>query len=275
MNNDKRMFVINDPTVPRLSPSLACEIGLNESMVLMQIEHWIANSNNWQEGVKWTYQSVRDMQEKAFPFWSVSTIQRTVKSLLGKDYLEEGNFNQHAYDKTRWFALGTGLYNLKSITMVGGVGTRSGQNGTRSGQSGTRSGQSGTTIPDIPSDIPSDKKDIYTPIFEHWNKCKIRVHEKLTEKMKTKIKSTLKDYKPERIVQAISTYAYVLHNDEYFFSYTWSLDEFLDRGMSKFDDREVVIKNFKIKPDKKAPPPPKLRGTADVEADRQRILRGE
>ena len=160
MIKGERMFILNEPIVPRISPALACEIGLNESIVLLQLEFYISISDNWRDGLKWTFQSVRDLQEKAFPYWSVSTIQRTLKVLLDKQYLIESNYNEHQYDKTRWFTLGPGLNNLQSITIQGGVGTRSGQIGTGGGQIGTRSGQIGTTIPDSTTDSTTDSTDL-------------------------------------------------------------------------------------------------------------------
>lgn len=158
-----RLFVLNEPNAIRLSPFLASEIGLNESIMLLQVEFWISISDNEHDGMRWTYQSVRDMQEKVFPFWSISTIQRTVQSLLDRRLLVEGDYNTQKYDRTRWFALGEGLKNLAAIRMVEGVGTRSGQNetrpsqdGTRRGQNGTRSGQNGTTIPETTTEITSE-----------------------------------------------------------------------------------------------------------------------
>ena len=67
----KRIFTLNEPNAPRINPALAKEIGLNESLILLQIEFWISISNNEREGKRWTYQSVRDMQEKSFSFWKI------------------------------------------------------------------------------------------------------------------------------------------------------------------------------------------------------------
>ena len=118
-----RLFVLNEPSVLRISPTLATEIGLNESIMLLQIEFWISISDNVQEGKRWTYQSVREMKEKAFPFWSLDTINRTVHSLLRKGLLIEGNYNKQKYDKTRWFALGPGIAELNSVRLDSGCRT--------------------------------------------------------------------------------------------------------------------------------------------------------
>lgn len=103
-----------------VQPELALEIGLNESMVLLQIAYWIkiASDSNFHDGHWWTYQSVRDIQSKSFPFWSLMTINRAVNKLIDDGYLVEGNYNKLKSDKTRWFALNTDkIATLKSVTL--------------------------------------------------------------------------------------------------------------------------------------------------------------
>ena len=149
----ERIFTLNEPNAPRINPALACEIGLNESIVLLQIEFWISISDNWHDGQKWTYQSVRDMRKKSFPFWSISTINRAVTSLIKSGYLIEGNYNKYKYDKTRWFALNfKKLSELKSIS-IKGYGTGSNQNDTGSNQNDTGSNQNDTPIPETTAEI--------------------------------------------------------------------------------------------------------------------------
>ncbi|MBB6218215.1 hypothetical protein HNQ80_004355 [Anaerosolibacter carboniphilus] len=161
--NENRLFVLNEPNAPRLNPALATEIGLNESLTLLQIEFWISISNNFIDGKRWTYQSIRDIQEKAFPFWSISTINRAIKALLDEGYIIEGNHNDAKYDKTRWFTLNfERLAELDSIQIYG-VETRSSQNetgsnqnDTRSSQDETRSTQKETTIPETTTEITTE-----------------------------------------------------------------------------------------------------------------------
>lgn len=170
LNNSKRIFVLNELSL-RLSPALASEIGLNESIMLLQIDFWIANAPeaNIIQGRKWTYQSVRQMQEKAFSFWSISTINRTANNLINMGLIIEGNYNKMPYDKTRWFTLNFEvLAQLKSIAVSEntvktglchidtGVDTGLFQNDTRSVQNGTRSNQNETTIPETPTKIPTE-----------------------------------------------------------------------------------------------------------------------
>lgn len=155
----KRIFTLNEPNAPRINPALAKEIGLNESLILLQIEFWISISNNEREGKRWTYQSVRDMQEKSFSFWSISTINRAVNKLIDEGYIIEGNFNKMKYDKTRWFALNFETLNELESISINGDDTGVFHNDTRSNQNDTPSNQNDTTIPEITTEITTDIKD--------------------------------------------------------------------------------------------------------------------
>lgn len=143
-----RIFTLNEPNAPRLNPALAVEIGLNESIIFLQLEFWIAISDNVRDGRKWTYQSAADIKEKMFPFWSASTINRALNNLLARNLIIDGNYNQKKYDRTRWFAIDFDeARKLKSIT-VREDESRSTQNELRSAQDESRSAQNETTIPE-------------------------------------------------------------------------------------------------------------------------------
>jgi len=101
----RRIFILNDPYAMRINNSLAQEIGFNESIVLLQLEYLIIISNNWKDGNRWTYQSLTELRDNYFPWWSRDTINRTIKSLLKKGLIVVGNYNKYKYDRTRWFCL--------------------------------------------------------------------------------------------------------------------------------------------------------------------------
>ena len=90
----------------------------------------------------------------------------------------------------------------------------------------------------------SDKKDIYKDnktniyivIFDYWNSKKIITHRKLTDKLKQRIKTTLDDYTKEEVCKAIDNYSDIINDDKYYFSYKWTLKDFLQRGLEKFLD---------------------------------------
>lgn len=108
-----------NPTVLRIMPDLAEEIGLNESIVLLQISYWIRRSNNVRDGRRWTYQSIRDMQRKVFKWWSRETVRRAIMSLGTQDLIfVTDEYNRHRYDTTHWYALNPrGFKRLKSVAL--------------------------------------------------------------------------------------------------------------------------------------------------------------
>jgi len=112
----ERLFVLNDPHALRVSAALAVEIGLAESMILLQLEFLFLMSDNVHDGRVWTYQSLNDLRASYFPFWSKATIGRAVQSLVERELLIVGNFNRAGFDRTPWYALNPeGLARLTSL----------------------------------------------------------------------------------------------------------------------------------------------------------------
>jgi hypothetical protein len=90
-----------------------------------------------------------------------------------------------------------------------------------------------------------DSLDPRFEIFNYWNSKKIIVHEKMTDKMRTKIQSALKGCSAESIKKAIDNYDKVIKNPElYFFHYKWALEDFMGRGLNKFMDIAEPLENF-------------------------------
>lgn len=85
-------------------------------------------------------------------------------------------------------------------------------------------------------------------IFDHWNSKNIITHRKLTDKVKGKINAKIKEgYSIEEIKQTIDNYCLILSGEEYFFSYRWTLEEFLQKGFEKFKDFKIAKSNYLIK----------------------------
>ena len=72
-------LLIHDKPIMIL-PSLSQKIGLNEAIILQQIHYWLVSSQHEKEGRKWVYNTYKEWQLQ-MPFWSESTIKRTIKSL--------------------------------------------------------------------------------------------------------------------------------------------------------------------------------------------------
>jgi hypothetical protein len=97
-------------------------------------------------------------------------------------------------------------------------------------------------------------KDIFKEIFDFWNLKKIKPHRKLTEAMEKKIRTKLKDYTKDEILQSISNYAEILHGDEYRWDYAWTLEDFLQRGFEKFTDLKIAKNNYRHRDNENQPP---------------------
>ena len=116
----QRLFVLNDPHALRISGELAVEIGFNESIVLLQLEYLLSISDHEREGRVWTYQSLQELKDHYFPWWSVATIGRVIKRLEELELISIGHFNRAGYDRTQWFSLNpAGLKRLHSLRLEG------------------------------------------------------------------------------------------------------------------------------------------------------------
>lgn len=90
----------------------------------------------------------------------------------------------------------------------------------------------------------NSKENIYI-VFSHWNQKKIITHKTLTDKMASHINARLKEgYSVPEIIQAIDNFDSVLKGDQFYWSYKWSLIDFLLRGFDKFKEESEPLKNF-------------------------------
>lgn len=87
---------------------IACHVGVDCAIMFQNILHWIekniANEKNFYDNEYWTYNSVEAFS-KLFPFWSRDKTRRILERLRDEGYVKTGNYNEHKYDKTLWYAL--------------------------------------------------------------------------------------------------------------------------------------------------------------------------
>jgi len=99
----------------------------------------------------------------------------------------------------------------------------------------------------------NNKDNIHSTI-KHWNSQKMKNLEEretnIRKKTLSKIQKQLKDYSLKEINEAITNYAIILKDDKYFFSYSWQLWEFLDRGLVNFLTKNEPFKNYLSDKDK-------------------------
>ncbi len=107
-----------------------------------------------------------------------------------------------------------------------------------------RNPEKATEIPQTKLKETKVNKSNYTVIFKLWNSLEIIKHKKLTADIKRAIDRALRDSSLEEVSQAIKNYAEILKGDQYYFKYSWTLKDFLKRGLDKFLDLEIAKRNY-------------------------------
>ena len=100
---NKRYLLIDEYPL-FVSPTLAAEMGLNQAIIIQQLNYWLQRSNHHYKGKTWIYNTYNNWQEQ-FPFWSLSTIWRTIADLEKRNIIITGNFNKFKLDQTKWYTL--------------------------------------------------------------------------------------------------------------------------------------------------------------------------
>lgn len=91
-------------------PGLAKAIGLNEAIVLQQIHYWLEGNKerkseyHFKKDRWWCYNSAEEWAEQ-FPWWSVSTIKRTLKNLRKEKLIYVDRLADDPYDRTNWYSI--------------------------------------------------------------------------------------------------------------------------------------------------------------------------
>lgn len=91
-------------------PSLAKSIGLNEAVFLQQIQSLSNESIHFHDGYYWVRSTYEDWHRQC-PFWSISTIKRTIKRLELRKFIIVGKYNNYAGDNTKCYRV-----NLELLT---------------------------------------------------------------------------------------------------------------------------------------------------------------
>jgi len=175
-------LLINESPL-QILPTLAEKVGLNEAIVLQQIQYWLAineksnKNDHFHDGKWWTYNTKKDWQRQ-FPWWSEATVKRILKSLREKGLLlTTSEYNKKGYDRTLWYTIDYDKLNSLLDHSLG-------QNDPINGVKMTR------PIPETNTKTTKDLKD-YTPQREPRTDAHSLMVKALMEttKMDMKIKS--------------------------------------------------------------------------------------
>lgn len=87
--------------------NIAKSCGIEEAIILENIYFWCIKNeanNKLVNGKPWTYNSVKAFN-KLFNYITPSKISRALKNLESSGYIEIGEFNNNAYDHTKWYCI--------------------------------------------------------------------------------------------------------------------------------------------------------------------------
>ncbi len=94
-----------------ISPQLACQVGLNESIFLQQLHRLLLETrSNW---ISLTYEE----WQRYFPFWSISTIRRIVRKLERLGYITSANLNKNKIDQTKSYRINYDYLHEQNIVL--------------------------------------------------------------------------------------------------------------------------------------------------------------
>ena len=87
---------------------IAKEYGVNCAILLRSIWFWTeknrANGRHEHDGKFWSYNSVKAFEE-LFPYMSAKAIRTALQKLEDEGLIETGQFNEKAYDRTKWYCI--------------------------------------------------------------------------------------------------------------------------------------------------------------------------
>lgn len=108
-------------------PDVARDVGTDSAIIFHNISHWISRNaaNNKDEthfhnNRYWTYNSIKSF-EILFNYLSTNQIRRCLLKLEEKNYIVSGNYNQHKYDRTKWYSIGENAILAKSQMVLSDV----------------------------------------------------------------------------------------------------------------------------------------------------------
>ena len=134
--------------------------GVNCAVILQNIWHWIrkneANGMNYYDGDHWTYNSTKAFAD-LFPYLSQKQIETALKKLRDEGIIVTGNYNEHKYDRTLWYAI---TEKGKSILLTGEMEITSEGKGFDTGEK---------PIPNINTDSENTDNNPYIIIVDYLN----------------------------------------------------------------------------------------------------------
>lgn len=184
------LLYIDRPLV--INPALAEKIGLNEAIILQQLNYWLTRTDSGisYDGVQWVYNTYSEWREQA-PFFSERTIQRVILKLEEVGIIRSEMLRKSKGDRTKFYTINQSHELLAppsrqdGITVTSGCLDHSAKMAPSSRQDGTLSTETTTeTTTDI---IHSDHESLNTHAVEQVSLTGKSVATTNSKKQKSKI----------------------------------------------------------------------------------------
>lgn len=85
-------------------PSLACQYGINEAILLQQIHYWLQKTTFTHDGKPWIYNTAEQWHEQ-IPFISIATISRAISSLQSKQLIFVEKLSLNKSNRTNYYTI--------------------------------------------------------------------------------------------------------------------------------------------------------------------------
>lgn len=98
------LLYVDRPLV--INPALAEKIGLNEAIILQQLNYWLTRTDSGvsHDGVQWVYNTYSEWREQA-PFFSERTIQRVILKLEEVGIIRSEMLRKSKGDRTKFYTI--------------------------------------------------------------------------------------------------------------------------------------------------------------------------
>jgi hypothetical protein len=97
-------FLKNNFSAQIVLPEIAKVIGLEETIVLLQVNYWLQRSQNIIDGVVWVYNTYEQWQQQ-FSYWSLSKIKRVFAKLHKQGLLISQKKKRYSGCHTKWYSI--------------------------------------------------------------------------------------------------------------------------------------------------------------------------
>ena len=166
------LLYVDRPLV--INPALAEKIGLNEAIILQQLNYWLTRTDSGisYDGVQWVYNTYSEWREQA-PFFSERTIQRTILNLEKIGIVRSEMLRKSKGDRTKFYTINQSHELLAPSSRQDGITVTTGCLDHRdkmappSCHNGTLSTE--TTTETTHKELLSSKPDIAEKIIQYLN----------------------------------------------------------------------------------------------------------